>query len=103
MDIGDIKAHVADLGELLSEASIMEQRSFLRSFIKRIVVDPPNITIEYTVPLRPNEAEPLEREALPIASSGPRGGKPFEWSALELAPPKVVTWKLPPVVTRGGQ
>jgi hypothetical protein len=73
VDIGDVKAHVADLRGLLSEGAIMEQRSFLRSFIKRIVVDPPNITIEYTVPLKPNEAEPLEREVLPVASSGSPG------------------------------
>ncbi|MFH1892736.1 MAG: hypothetical protein ABIK83_08670 [Candidatus Zixiibacteriota bacterium] len=43
--------YVDDLRLLLSESSIAEQRSFLKSFVKRIEIEPTELTLEYTLPL----------------------------------------------------
>ncbi len=65
-----VKAYVDDLKTLLSKGSIVEQKSFLRSFVKRIVVNPPQVVIDYTIPLETKKAEPLTREVLPFVYSG---------------------------------
>jgi site-specific DNA recombinase len=44
---------VADLRELLLEGEFFEQKTFLRSFVKRIDYGFPQVQIEYTFPLDP--------------------------------------------------
>jgi site-specific DNA recombinase len=73
LDASVVKAYVYDLKTLLSKGSILEQRSFLRSFIKRVEVNLPKVAIDYTIPLETKKVEPLTREVLPIAQSGSRG------------------------------
>ncbi len=46
-----VKEYVSNLKTLLSGSSFIEQKSFLRSFIKRIELNVPQIVINYTVPL----------------------------------------------------
>lgn len=65
-----VKAYVEDMEALLSKGSIVEQKSFLRSFVKRIEVDPPHVLIDYTIPLETKKAELLTREVLPFVYSG---------------------------------
>jgi len=68
-----IAAYVQDLKKLLSESSIMEQKAFLKSFIKSVEVDGTHLAINYTIPLvaGPCEGE-LTEEAmvLPIIQNG---------------------------------
>jgi hypothetical protein len=67
----EVKRYVEDLRETLEQGSLMEQKGFLRSFIKRIDLDHPNAEIEYTVPMTPpKKKEPLRREVLPIVQNG---------------------------------
>ena len=73
LDYSTVKTYVDDLKDLLSKGSIMEQKSFLRSFVKRIELDLPQVVIDYTVPLPTRKAEPLSREVLPITPSGSPG------------------------------
>ncbi|MCX5666840.1 MAG: recombinase family protein [Candidatus Omnitrophica bacterium] len=40
-----------DLIEILKDGTIMEQKAILRSFVKQIIISPPDVTLEYTVPL----------------------------------------------------
>jgi hypothetical protein len=61
-----VRAYVDDLKALL-EGSIMEQKSFLRSFVKRIEANLPQVVISYIMPLKSQKVEPLEREVLPFA------------------------------------
>ena len=68
-----VKAYVDDLKSLLSRGSIVEQKSFLRSFVKRIEVNLPHVVIDYTIPLETKKVEPLTREVLPFAHYGSRG------------------------------
>ena len=59
-DIEDIQAmrdYVADLRGLLSSASILEQKAFLKSFVKRIDVSNSEVTVNYTLPLPPIESD----------------------------------------------
>jgi len=51
MTKSQIKAYVEDLSQLLSEGTILEQKGFIRSFIKRITVDDGKVTILYTYPI----------------------------------------------------
>jgi site-specific DNA recombinase len=68
-----VRAYVDDLKGLLSKASIVEQKSFLRSFVKRIEVNLPQVVVNYTLPLKTQKVEPLEREVLPFAyNSSPK-------------------------------
>lgn len=49
-----IVRYAEDLRSLLEHSSIMEQRTFLRSFVREIVVTQAKVTIEYTLPLPPS-------------------------------------------------
>ena len=51
--------------------SIFEQKSFIRSFIKRIWIDYPTATIEYTVPInKGNSPDNGKKEVLALAKNG---------------------------------
>jgi len=65
-----VTAYVEDLRTLLSKGAFMEQKAFLRSFVKRIEVDHPRIALDYTIPLKAQKAEPLSREVLPFVQLG---------------------------------
>jgi hypothetical protein len=65
-----VRAYIDDLKALLSKGSIVEQKSFLRSFVRRIEVNPPQVTVNYTLPLKMQKVEPLDREVLPFAYDG---------------------------------
>ena len=64
---------MGDLQALLSKGSIVEQESFLQSFVKRIEVDLPQVVIDYTIPLATEKAEPPIREVLPFIPPGSSG------------------------------
>ena len=71
-----VRAYVDDLKALLSKGSIVEQKSFLRSFVKRIDVNLPQVVVTHTMPLKSQKVEPLDREVLPFAYDGsPSAGK----------------------------
>jgi hypothetical protein len=68
-----VKAYVDDLKALLGKGSIVEQKSFLRSFVKQIEVNLPQVVINYTMPLKAQKVEPLDREVLPFVCDGSPG------------------------------
>jgi hypothetical protein len=45
-----VKAYVDDLKAPLGKGSIVKQKSFLRSFVKQIEVNLPQVVINYTMP-----------------------------------------------------
>ena len=51
-----VLAYARDLKAVLSEGTVMEQKSFLRSFTKTIEFEPGQVAIDYVIPM------PLERE-----------------------------------------
>jgi hypothetical protein len=64
------KAYVDDFKALLGKDAIVEQKSFLGSFAKRIELNQPQMAIDYTIPLETQKVEPLSREVLPFVYSG---------------------------------
>ncbi|MBM3132782.1 MAG: recombinase family protein, partial [Chloroflexi bacterium] len=67
-----VLGYVKDLKTLLSKGTLMEQRSFLRSFVKKIDFEPGILSIEYTIPPPKEGAEAAEREVLSIEHYGGR-------------------------------
>ena len=51
-----VLTYVKDLKALLEECNIFERRAFLRSFIESIEVDDGQITLNYTLPLPPDNS-----------------------------------------------
>ena len=62
--------YVQDLKAVLSKGSFMEQKAFLRSFIKRIEFEPGQVAIDYTIPMPIEKDRTSEREVLPIERLG---------------------------------
>ena len=83
-----VKAYAKDLKATLSAGSIVERRSFLKSFIRRIDVNHPEVRIEYNLPCIKKKAEPRNLEVLPIGVfSSP------DWTVIELfSPEKFKEW-----------
>ena len=53
-DLGLIKQHVDDLRSLLDEGTLLERKSFVRSFIKEINITDGEAVLNYTIPLSPD-------------------------------------------------
>ena len=70
LDTAAVVSHIADLKSLLKSGSILEQRSFIKAFIKRITVDWPNIKIDYSLPIIREDNKKVKSEVLPIESFG---------------------------------
>lgn len=56
----ELRPYVLDLKETLMKGSIVERKSFMRTFIKEIRVDYPRLEVEYTIP----PAHPKQHPAL---------------------------------------
>jgi len=65
-----VKATAEDLRALLSAGTVTERKAFIRSFVQRTELDGAKVTIEYTIPLHNEKAEPPGREVLPIERTG---------------------------------
>jgi site-specific DNA recombinase len=59
---GDIEAWVADLRAVVDRGSVDERRGLLRAWVKRVVADGDELTVEYTFPL--------------VSVAGPAGSAP---------------------------
>ena len=62
--------YVKDFKALLSKGTFVEQKAFLRSFIKRIDFEPGQVAINYTIPMPVEKGKTSEREVLSIEQSG---------------------------------
>jgi site-specific DNA recombinase len=74
LDITKVKSYVQDLRSLLEEANIIQSKSFLRSFIKRIEVRGKQVVIDYNLPLPSRYGKQEATEVLPIVHYGGEGG-----------------------------
>ncbi|MDH5365026.1 MAG: recombinase family protein, partial [Dehalococcoidia bacterium] len=62
---------VSDLRNLLSESSLAERKSFVRSFVKEVKVTGDSVLLTYTIPMLPKG---LTEEMLPVLSIVHDGG-----------------------------
>ncbi len=65
----NMKPYVADLQKTLLKGSLFERKSFIRSFIKQIIIEYPHAVIEYTIPLN-KESENPRTEVLAFNLNG---------------------------------
>jgi site-specific DNA recombinase len=70
VDLGTIKTYAQELREVLGSASFIEQKAFLKSFIKRIIVDKDKVTIRYKLPGAGSGSIKEDESVLPIVSLG---------------------------------
>ena len=74
VDAETVKAYARDLKCLLEETDVVESKSFLRSFIKRIEIDGENAKVHYILPMPPDGKTRESLEVLPMVTSGGEGG-----------------------------
>ena len=68
-----VVVYVEDLKSLLRHSSIVEQRTFLKSFVQKIEVAQSDVTIEYMMPLPDDLRRNPSTESLPVLSSVQNG------------------------------
>jgi DNA repair exonuclease SbcCD ATPase subunit len=71
VDFEIIKAYAEDLQAVLSEGSLTERKTFIKSFVKEVVVASDEAVIRYTMPLPPSQVE--EEPVLCIVHDGGPG------------------------------
>ena len=79
IDESEVKAQARDLRNLLSKGSIIEQKSFLKTFIQKVSVNRSKVTIDYTLDIARKGMPPLMREVLPLIQNGSPGCHPEAW------------------------
>ena len=73
LDAKIVMSYVKELEQLLVQASFLQQKSFLRSFVKRVEVKPETIILDYTIPLPIKKNRTSSREVLDINRFGSGG------------------------------
>jgi site-specific DNA recombinase len=68
-----VLGYVQNLKTLLSNGTFIEQKAFLRSFIKRIEFEPGQVAVDYTIPMPIGKDRTSEREVLSIKRLGSPG------------------------------
>jgi site-specific DNA recombinase len=51
LDIDNVRSYVNDLSNILEESEVAQRKAFLRSFVKKIVVDKDKVKIFYNLPV----------------------------------------------------
>ena len=65
-----VRGYVQDLKRLLEESSIVEQKTFLKSFVERIEVGNSEAKVMYTIPLLPDNSPSEAVAVLPFVHNG---------------------------------
>ena len=60
-NLKSLNNYAQDLAEILKDGTIMEQKAVIRSFVKRIVITRPDITLDYTMPIVEEEQKEIGR------------------------------------------
>jgi site-specific DNA recombinase len=74
LDIDMVRSYVMDLRKLLDESEVAQRKAFLRSFIKKIVVDKDIVKLYYKVPVPPDGKRMETMGVLPIDTPSGEGG-----------------------------
>ena len=73
LDTNEVVSYVNELEQVLGEASFLQQKSFLRTFVKRVEINPKGLALEYTIPLPLNKNRTSVMEVLNIDKVGSGG------------------------------
>ena len=70
LDTNEVMSYVNELGQVLDEASFLQQKTFLRRFVKRVEIKPKAVVFDYTIPLPLEKNRTSSREVLCINKDG---------------------------------
>ena len=70
VDRGEVIAYADDMRSLLGEADIVQSKAFLRTFVKKIVVESSKVKVFYNLPVPVGHNETKTEEVLPIVTPG---------------------------------
>jgi hypothetical protein len=62
--------HVNELEQVLGEKSFLQQKTFLRRFVKRMEFNPEGVVLDYTIPVPVRKNRTSTREVLYIKQDG---------------------------------
>ncbi len=82
--LAEVRYYVEALHDLLDHATIWERKNCLRSFIKRIEVSLPTVTVVYTFPITTELPHPMDREVLSFVQNGSHSMTSFARSSPRL-------------------
>lgn len=68
-DAAALKPYVSELYKTLKKGPLFERKAFIRSFVKKIHIDYPDATLEYTIPINAESKNP-NKEVLASALNG---------------------------------
>jgi hypothetical protein len=66
--ISELKNYIEDFHHILIEGSVAKRKAFISSFIEKIWIDYPTVTIEYTIPI--NKDDNSNKEVLVFTNAG---------------------------------
>jgi hypothetical protein len=70
LSLKQLLGYIEDLSSLLDKGSFAERKAFLRSFIKRIVVNHPEVRLDYNFPIINEKGRNSDSEVLPMCKTG---------------------------------
>jgi hypothetical protein len=70
LDSEAIVAYAKELAYILSESSFLQRKTFLRTFIQKIEVNPETVTVDYTLPIPIDKDRTSSKEVLYINRIG---------------------------------
>jgi site-specific DNA recombinase len=73
LDPNDVMGYVNELEEVLGEKSFLQQKTFLRRFVKRMEFNPEGVVLDYTIPVPIDKNRTSTREVLYIKQDGSGG------------------------------
>ena len=74
VDMAVVRNYARDMRSLLEDSEFTERKAFLRSFVKKIIIDKEEGTIQYKLPLPPEGKSEDRVPVLPIDTFGGEGG-----------------------------
>ncbi len=73
LDANEVMSYANELGQVLGEASFLQQKTFLRRFVKRAEINPKGVVLHYTIPLPLENNRTSTKEVLCINKDGSGG------------------------------
>jgi site-specific DNA recombinase len=70
VDVSLVRSYARDLCSLLEESDFTERKAFLRSFVRKIVVNKTEVTVHYKLPLPPEGKSEDQITVLPLDTCG---------------------------------
>jgi len=70
LDSTEVMSYVNELEQVLSGSSFIQQKTFLRRFVKRVEINPNGVALDYTIPLPLEKDRTSTREVLCINKDG---------------------------------